>query len=173
MLRSDAAFKLYLTALMKNGMEASINAAVRRRDSLLASPATSTSEHSMETSTTEISSSDPATASPESIVTKPSANPSSTASPTASQNIAQSVLSASGTAQAQHTGPLSSDMSKLAAALGGSAGNASNPIVVTLAERWSYFPLSHFLVLTFCYSKRLVGISCHQIRDLHGNVHVL
>ncbi|OBZ75445.1 ATP-dependent zinc metalloprotease FTSH 5, mitochondrial [Grifola frondosa] len=36
LLRSDAAFQLYLTALHENGLESSINSAVRRRDALLA-----------------------------------------------------------------------------------------------------------------------------------------
>ena len=116
-------------------MEASINAAVRRRDSLLASTTASTSAPAIETSATETASSDTATGNVESVNVEPSVTTSSTASQTASQSIAQSVLATSGTAQPQHTGPLSPDMSKLAAALGGGAGNASNPIVVTLAER--------------------------------------
>lgn len=149
LLRSDTTFKLYLSALMRNGLESSINAAVRRRDSLLASmsAAASAASHATESSATP---SDSATAaSPETSATgsgatspvntsSPSAVSSASSIPTSSQDIAQSVLASAGTAASQApAGPLSPDMSKLATALSGGAGVANNPLVVTLAERAS------------------------------------
>lgn len=116
-------------------MQSSINAAVRRRDSVLASAATSASI-ATEIPATEPASSNVANATPDSAsASEPSVTASPSTSQTVSQSIAQSVIAASATTQPQHTGPLNSDMSKLAAALGAGAGNSNNPIVVTLAER--------------------------------------
>ncbi|GJE95145.1 ATP-dependent peptidase [Phanerochaete sordida] len=161
LLKSDAAFRLYLTALMKNGMESSINAAVRHRDSLLAiQSAPSTEAETVETAAAASdASATPAAA--ESTATSADASAtatSSTASSTvasSSQAIAESVLAraATGTAPSS-TGPLSADMSKLATALTAGQGGPNNPIVVTLAEpKGSWIPrLVRFLVYSAVFT---------------------
>ncbi|KAF7976298.1 hypothetical protein HWV62_5812 [Athelia sp. TMB] len=124
-LHSDVAFQLYCTSLVNTGLEASITPAVRRRESLLASapplsvPSNTTSAPSStsNTATSELSS-----------------TPASR-----SQEIAQGVLSGnSGTAalaaSAQPGVKTSTDMAQLVAALGSGAGNASNPIFVSVSD---------------------------------------
>lgn len=120
-------------------MEASINAAVRRRDSLLGVAAASVTTPATEASTPAPDSTAEATASEvagtstaQATATESTSSTSNTT--TVSQTIAQSVLASPHT-PTQRPGALNSDMSKLAAALGAGSGNANNPIVVTLAER--------------------------------------
>lgn len=137
LLKSDEAFQLYLQSLVKTGQEASVNPAVRRRESLLVSaPATSSS-------TTESSN----TAKPTETATPDAAS----ASVSSSQTIAQTVLaqhaSSPKAAPGAAPGATSSDMAKLAAAVG--AGQ-STPIPVSLVERRGYWvsSLVRFLFLT-------------------------
>ncbi|KAG1756777.1 ATP-dependent metallopeptidase Hfl [Suillus paluster] len=149
LLRSDAAFQLYLTSLLKTGQEASVNLAVRRRDSLLAASADGTTTAS-ETSPTD----SPATSSH-----SPSDAPSTSSPappPSRSQEIASDVL-------AGRAEPLlatsrldgapasqSSDMANLAAALSKGNGVSGNPIHVTISEPKgsTIMRLVRFLVLT-------------------------
>ncbi|KIP08133.1 hypothetical protein PHLGIDRAFT_69783 [Phlebiopsis gigantea 11061_1 CR5-6] len=158
LLRSDIAFKLYLTALMNNGMEASINAAVRRRDSLLGVAAASVTTPATEASTPAPDSTAEATASEvagtsTAQATATESTSSTSNSTTVSQTIAQSVLASPHT-PTQRPGALNSDMSKLAAALGAGSGNANNPIVVTLAEpKGSWIPRAiRFVVYTAVFT---------------------
>ncbi|KAI0780974.1 ATP-dependent metallopeptidase Hfl [Trametes elegans] len=137
LLRSDAAFKLYLIALRELGLDSSINAAVRRRDALLAStlaPAASSSTVSSQaqetTSAVQDSSSSTPTAQPASASTSQSASSTSSALPTSSQLAAQEVLAGNVTAaRSVHT-----DFDALKNALGQGTGVPGNPIVVALAE---------------------------------------
>lgn len=129
------AFQLYLTSLLKTGQEASVNLAVRRRDSLLAVAADGTNTAS------DVSQTDsPATSS------HPPSDAPSTSSPSPppsrSQEIASDVLAGRAEppsprldgASALH----SSDIANLAAALGKGSGVSGNPIHVTISERkWS------------------------------------
>ncbi|KAG1831763.1 ATP-dependent metallopeptidase Hfl [Suillus variegatus] len=150
LLRSDAAFQLYLTSLLKTGQEVSVNLAVRRRDSLLAAAATGTT-----TTATDASPAD----SPANASNSPSDAPSTsspTPPPSRSQEIASDVL-------AGRTGPLlatsrldgasasqSTDMTNLAAALSKGSGVSGNPIHVTISEPKgsTVMRLVRFLVLT-------------------------
>lgn len=125
LIRSDVAFQLYCTSLVNNGFESSIIPAVRRRESLLASAPPQ---------------SPPNTTAESSPVVNPVAAP--TALPTSrSQEIAQDVLSGNSAtslfSSAQAGGKASPDMAQLATALGGGAGNAGNPIFVTVSDRES------------------------------------
>jgi ATP-dependent metalloprotease len=113
---------LYLTALLRNGLEPSINSAVRRRDSLLAvSPVSS------------LPNSDPSSSS---ASLSPSGSHASQ-----SQQIAQAVLSGStptpGVSAALPDVSMgnSAEMTKLATALGVGKGVQGNPLYVTLSER--------------------------------------
>lgn len=127
LIRSDVAFQLYCTSLVNNGFESSIIPAVRRRESLLASA--------------------PPQALPNTTVeSSPTVNPVSaatTAPASRSQEIAQDVLSGNSATNlfgsAQAGGKATPDMAQLAAALGGGAGNAGNPIFVTVSDR-EYLP---------------------------------
>lgn len=126
LLRSDVAFQLYCTALVNTGLEASIAPAVRRRESLLAlSTAPTSTQHS--------------TAESNESVKLPSLDPSPL--PTSrSHQIAQGVLAGNASAttlsdSVQVGGKTTPDMAQLVAALGSGAGNAGNPIFVTVSDR--------------------------------------
>ena len=129
-MRSDVAFQLYLTSLVNSGSEASVNSAVRRRESLLATTVASTP------ASPDVSPEIPS-------ATQPQTN-SPTPPPSRSQEIAQSVLSGTGTAAPlPNPANASPDMSTLAAALSSGAGNQGNPIYVTVADR----ELVHYLFI--------------------------
>ncbi|KAI0306580.1 ATP-dependent peptidase [Multifurca ochricompacta] len=135
LLHSDKAFEYYLQALLKTSKEASINPAVRRRESLLAAhPLTSPSpvlapqaEHSEVPSATE-QQSVPSTSIP---------------TTSRSQHIASSVIAGSGVELPSPSAPglgspdqpLSADMAKLLAALGAGQGASGNPVHVIIKER--------------------------------------
>ncbi|KAK7693546.1 hypothetical protein QCA50_003115 [Cerrena zonata] len=150
LLRSDEAFKLYLSALVNSGYEASINSAVRRRESLLAATAASTSpaanESSPDTGSTEISSTSGAA-----LSKQPDAeNVSQTTTTSSSHRIAEMVLSAQSATPIRPNANLSPDMAKLAAALNSGAGTSNEPITVTISEsRGSWVPGTiRFVILT-------------------------
>ncbi|KAF9653112.1 ATP-dependent metallopeptidase Hfl [Thelephora ganbajun] len=137
-LRSDRAFELYLSALVKNGLEASVNAAVRRRDTILASsatPATPSADALLQAAVLPVTSTPDLGIKPED--TRP---PPSSLYPTRSESVARKVLSGGGS----FSGSVGNGLPKsdqLAAAITGGAGGSGNPIYVTLAEpkgTWAY-----------------------------------
>ncbi|KAH9934738.1 ATP-dependent metallopeptidase Hfl [Fomitopsis serialis] len=142
LIRSDIAFQLYLNALLKNGLASSVDAAVRRRDSILAATASSTPVAA--SSTSEATSADAA-----SVTESSTSTSSSQVTSTPSQKLAQAVLAGQG-AVSSATASQNTDMAKLQAALGGGMGGPSSPIVVTLAEqKGSWVPrLVRFLVIS-------------------------
>ncbi|KAI0727233.1 ATP-dependent metallopeptidase Hfl [Fomitopsis betulina] len=147
LIRSDIAFQLYLNALLKSGLASSVDAAVRRRDSILAATASSTSA----TTQSHAASSDAASQAPPvdaTTVTQSSAQISQ-AAPSPSQKLAQAVLAGQGAASST-TASQNADMAKLQAALSGGMGGPGSPIVVSLAEqKGSWVPrLVRFLVLS-------------------------
>ncbi|KAH7930770.1 ATP-dependent metallopeptidase Hfl [Leucogyrophana mollusca] len=158
LLHSDAAFQLYLTSLLKSGLESSVNAAVRRRESLLAAssgpvPPCPSPEP------VELLSTSPSPSTPDAISSRPSTHASAPTSPVGatsrSQEIAHEVLSGRATvtpASVSLAGPGASspDMAKLAAALSGGSGVSGNPIHVTISEPKgsAIMRLVRFLVLT-------------------------
>ncbi|KII88517.1 hypothetical protein PLICRDRAFT_161699 [Plicaturopsis crispa FD-325 SS-3] len=123
LLHSDQAFQLYLTALTKTGLESSVEAATRRRDSLLASAPVASSIPAQSDSSSTPSSGSAATSPPHVSTSLPRSR---------SQEIANAVLS--GQAD-KSSAPQSADMAKLAAALGSGSGVSENPIHVTISER--------------------------------------
>ncbi|KAI0709201.1 ATP-dependent metallopeptidase Hfl [Earliella scabrosa] len=131
LLRSDTAFKLYLTALRDLGLESSIAPAVRKRDALLAAPATVATGTVPQTdaaaSTTEAPAANPESSTATASETVISTSSSST---TASQQAAQEVLAGKATVARS----VNTDFDALGAALGRGAGVPGNPIVVTLNE---------------------------------------
>ncbi|RDX56804.1 ATP-dependent metallopeptidase Hfl [Lentinus brumalis] len=139
LIRSDTAFKLYITALHELGLDSSIAPAVRRRDAILAASAATASPSASPAATEAASSStDASSATSESTATAASASasasetaPSSSSTPlTPSQQAAQEVLAAKSTV----TRSVNTDFDALGAALGRGAGVPGNPIVVTLNE---------------------------------------
>lgn len=153
---------------MKNGLEASINSAVRRRDSLLAAHAAVPPSNPESVATDAASTTVPtAEASAQQATTS-----SSTGTVTASQTIAQSVLAQS--SPASPASPLSADMSKLATALTAGAGVPGNPIVVTLSER-EYFHLIAVQrsIYISCSSEGCLGSTVGPIRRNDLCVHIL
>lgn len=166
---------------MNNGMESSINAAVRRRDTLLASaPALASTipdsvSQPADTASVDVAATSETTAasSPSSLSSSGPSTATATATgagTTSSQSIAQSVLSTSG----QTAGPLNSDMSKLAAALSSGAGVPNNPIVVTLAERKAQqSPCISSLHLCISLSQRCMDSSTCPLPCLHGCLYFL
>ena len=143
LIRSETAFKLYLTALRDLGLESSITSAARRRDTLLAassSASTTASASGVSTSAPVAPTSADATDA-ESGTILPSesvASPSSSAAVSSSQQAAQEVLAGKETVvRSTHT-----DLDALGVALGRGAGVPGNPIVVTLNERKLHLLLS-------------------------------
>jgi ATP-dependent metalloprotease len=115
LLRSDVAFQLYLTALVNTGLSDSVNAAVRRRESLLAStPALDVSKSAGDTAAT-------------------TSDPSISALPTSrSQDIAQAVLSGKAIHPSVNSAGMTPELAQLAAAFASGAGNRANPIYVAV-----------------------------------------
>ncbi|KZT68122.1 ATP-dependent metallopeptidase Hfl [Daedalea quercina L-15889] len=143
LLRSDIAFQLYLNALLKSGLASSVDAAVRRRDSILAATATSSTPASLGAASEATSADAPSTTEYSSSAS------SSQVAPTPSQKLAQAVLAGQGAASSA-TAPQNTDIAKLQAALSGGLGGPTSPIVVTLAEqKGSWIPrLVRFLVMS-------------------------
>ncbi len=135
LIRSETAFKLYLTALRDLGLESSITSAVRRRDTLLtaatsASPAASAPSVSTSTQVAPASA-DATTTESGSPLASDLGTSSSTPTVSPSQLAAQEVLAGKETvARSTRT-----DLDALGVALGRGAGVPGNPIVVTLNER--------------------------------------
>jgi ATP-dependent metalloprotease len=131
-LQSDHAFELYVSALVKNGLESSVNAAVRRREGILASVATTADAHSSTISSPQTST----TLAPEPATT-PQASPSAIPTLSRSESIAQKILTGGpiGSSASVASGRL--DTSQFASALASGAGVSGNPIHVTVAERKS------------------------------------
>ncbi|KAG2063818.1 ATP-dependent metallopeptidase Hfl [Suillus decipiens] len=148
LLRSDAAFQLYLTSLLKTGQEVSVNLAVRRRDSLLAA-ATGT------TTATDASPTHSSANASHSLSDAPSTS-SPTPPPSRSQEIASDVLAGRAEPLLATSRPdggsasQSSDVANLAAALSKGSGVSGNPIHVTISEPKgsTIMRLVRFLVLT-------------------------
>ena len=132
LIRSDIAFQLYLNALLKNGLASSVDAAVRRRDSILAATA-SASASSQSDAVSPDATSQATTFTATATATESSVQISQVA-PTSSQKLAQAVLAGQGAASSLSASQ-NTDMAKLQAALGGGLGGPASPIVVTLAER--------------------------------------
>jgi ATP-dependent metalloprotease len=137
LLRSDAAFQLYLTALIKSGYQSSVNAAARRRDTLLSTtqPSPPSADHSSAATLADPSKLSDSTPTSTSEKT-PHAYP-----PTSSQHIAQAVMAAAGSNSLPFTHSQSPDMSRLQAAFKGVGGMGvqGNPLVVTVSEREQQF----------------------------------
>src|SRR5882762_10369971 len=114
LLRSDVAFQLYLAALVNTGLSDSVNAAVRRRESLLAStPAPDVSKSAGDTAAT-------------------TSDPSISALPASrSQDIAQAVLSGKAIHSSVNSA-MTPELAQLAAAFASGAGNRANPIYVAV-----------------------------------------
>ncbi|OSD01552.1 ATP-dependent metallopeptidase Hfl [Trametes coccinea BRFM310] len=135
LIKSDSAFKLYLVALRELGLESSINAAVRRRDALLASSsasATALPDAAPQVQQTPSTSPDVAATATQSTSTasSESASSESSAPASSSQKAAQEVLAGNVTVGRS----VNTDFDALRSALGRGAGVPGNPIVVTLAE---------------------------------------
>ena len=131
LIRSDTAFKLYLTALRELGLESSIASAVRRRDTLLAASSSTSAASASHTSDTAFATSAPAEVNTAETHAATSESSSSFSTVSPSQQAAQEVLAGKTTvARSVHT-----DFDALGAALGRGAGVPGNPIVVTLNER--------------------------------------
>lgn len=136
LLRSDAAFQLYLTSLVNNGLQSSINSAVRRRESLLASTAVETA---LSSDLSHVQSESGILDSSPTITDAASTTDLSTPSLSRSQQIAQAVLSGKTptpsylAASAQGNSP-SADMAQLAKHLASGAGSQGSPIHVTLSD---------------------------------------
>ncbi|GLB34957.1 putative peptidase family M41 [Lyophyllum shimeji] len=157
LLHSAPAFQLYLTALVHTGQKSSINPAVRRRDSLLASsPVLPPSTQAQSSGPSIASSSHTAEA-----LSRPSeaSNAAATAELateppplTSSQQIAEAVLQGQGEHPASQTGTSTPTMAKLQAAF--DSGNSGGPIQVSIVERkGSWIPrMVRFVALTLVSS---------------------
>jgi len=132
LLHSDKAFEYYLQALLKANKEASINPAVRRRESLLASHPLVTP--SSPAPLAEPESSGVTSASPQEV------SPTPPQSVSRSQQIASSVI-AGATVEPPSSpgspGQLSPDMARLLAAINAGQGASGNPVHVIIKERES------------------------------------
>lgn len=144
LIRSETAFKLYLTALRDLGLETSITSAARRRDTLLAalSPASTAAPLSGVSTSAPVApaSADATPAEADySFASESATSSSSPAAVSSSQQAAQEVLAGKETvARSTRT-----DLDALGAALGRGAGVPGNPIVVTLNER-EFIPILSF-----------------------------
>ena len=121
--------------MVKNGLEASVNAAVRRRDAILISSGTQPSvtpspDTPLQAAALPVTPTLGSSAKPEDA--QPPPQPSF--SPTRSESIAQKVLSGGGSFSSSLGGGFSKP-DRLATAIAGGAGGSGNPIFVTLAER--------------------------------------
>jgi len=127
LLQSPEAFKIYLTCLEKVGQTSSINAAVGKRDELLATQVATIAADQSSAAESSPAPLDTPAASP--IVDTPSPEPSKAPSP--SEVIAQQVLSKSTAQKTSSSGPPVPEVLKLAATGEGQAA----PIQVSIVER--------------------------------------
>ncbi|KAI0302030.1 ATP-dependent peptidase [Russula brevipes] len=135
LLHSDKAFEYYLQALLKASKEASINPAVRRRESLLAAhPLATPSPPALQAEPSELSSTSAQEAVSDSVPPQPAVS--------RSQQIASSVLAGATVEPPSSSipglgsmGQLSPDMVKLLAALSAGQGGSGNPVHVIIKER--------------------------------------
>jgi ATP-dependent metalloprotease len=135
LLHSDKAFEYYVQALLKANKEASINPAVRRRESLVAAHpliTPSSQEGPSEDSSTPVQEAQEAV------------SPTSSQTVSRSQQIASSVIAGGSveppslsTPGLGSPGQLSPDMAKLLAALSAGQGGSGNPVHVIIKERES------------------------------------
>jgi ATP-dependent metalloprotease len=123
---SDAAFQVYLAALINTGQKASIGPAVRQRDSILA--VSSDSIASSPNTSFGTSSQDSSAAEPASGEAKPPLPPRSS-----SQDIAQLVLSGQAEHAASQSATSSPNLTKFSTAL--EANDSASPIQVSIVER--------------------------------------
>lgn len=148
LLHSQEAFKIYLSCLVQTNQQTAINAAVRRRDSLLAAhPLTTSGSAVNANAVTEVSGEAatvpaPEPAVPSSTESTPSAEPSAPAPSEApkqavspSQEIAQSVLSGQPAASVASGAVNASQFAKLKGSFSGPEGSTENPIQVSIVER--------------------------------------
>lgn len=110
--------------MVKNGLESSIDPAVRRRDSLIATATVAPTPSSDPLPQTSSATSEP-------VAETPAPTPSTPQ--TRSETVAQKVLSGAsfGSSSSSST---KAEPSQFAAAVSGGAGVSGNPIYVTLAE---------------------------------------
>jgi len=137
-IQSDRAFELYLSALVKNGLESSVDPGVRKRDSILSASTVVSAPPSDPLPQKPPATSEPITG------TIPPPTPQSRSEAVAKKVLTGALLGGSS------SGPTKVDSSQLASALSGGAGVSGNPIHVTLAESkgsWVYKSL-RFLVIT-------------------------
>ena len=118
---------------MKSGYETSINSAVRRRDTILATAATAAATGEAEAPLEALGTSTN-TATPQTPVDGAAQATSDAALLTASLSASQKVAQAGLSGKSNDTA-MSPDMSRLSAAMSHGAGVPGNPIVVTLSER--------------------------------------
>ncbi|RDB21001.1 Mitochondrial inner membrane i-AAA protease supercomplex subunit YME1 [Hypsizygus marmoreus] len=143
LLHSVDAFQVYLTALIHTGQKASINPAVRRRDSLLAlSPLASPAGQVVNgvSSPTSIPTTPVDTTQPESSLETvsaaervPQSEDVASVPRSSSQDIAQAVLASQAERAASQAGSASGDITKLHTAF--DAGGSTSPIQVSIVER--------------------------------------
>jgi len=144
-----------------------VNAAVRRRDTILASSATQPSVTPSPDTPLQAPVL-PLTPTPDPSMKPEDARPPppSSFSPTRSESVAQKVLSAGGSFSSS-LGNGHPKSEQLVAAVAGGAGGSGNPIYVTLAERelprLSRVPA---LNLRIFFSQRNMGIPVNQIRRI-------
>ncbi|KAF9500872.1 ATP-dependent metallopeptidase Hfl [Pleurotus eryngii] len=148
LLKSDEAFQIYLTALLRLGNPSKIPAAVRRRDSLLIGRGAATIPSQTEGSEAVAEGGVAAALAKEpsgSLLEGASGRPVSK-----SQEIADSVLSAQALGSTGTPVPPGSDMAKLAAAIQAAGGSAAAPVQVSIVERkGAWAPrLTRFIILT-------------------------
>ncbi|TFK76445.1 ATP-dependent peptidase [Pluteus cervinus] len=135
LLNSAPAFQLYLTSLVNAGQQASINPAVRRRDTLLAMHAP-TATGTVDVPTTGEVSATPLTPAPgiePATPQTPLTPPLTTSTVPSSQDIAQAVLAGQTQASGATPGVSNPDFAKLTG--GADGGNVVNPIQVSIVER--------------------------------------
>ena len=113
-----------------------MDAAVRRRDSILAATTSSTSAAAQSDAATSDVATQATSSDATATATESSAQVSQVA-PTPSQKLAQAVLAGQGAASSA-TASQNTDIAKLQAALSGGLGGPGSPIVLKLAERESY-----------------------------------
>ncbi|KAF9053689.1 ATP-dependent metallopeptidase Hfl [Hymenopellis radicata] len=160
LLRSEEAFQAYITCLVRTGLDSSVQAAARRRDSLLASTATAAAAASTAPGSEEVNASSAAIASTpasDAPAAEPTSQPQPTATPApkSSQEIVMTVLA--GRTGSQAKAPFDTDAAKLASTL-----ETMGPLQVSVVERkGSWIPriIRHVLTLLTVSSVFLVILS--------------
>ncbi|KIK57837.1 hypothetical protein GYMLUDRAFT_46049 [Collybiopsis luxurians FD-317 M1] len=135
LLHSEEGFRVYISCLVNTGQQAAVNAAVRRRESLLSAHPFSTpspTQSASETSILEEESVSPPTV-------EKDAAAAAKASVSSSQEIAQNVLSGAKDPIKQRSSKDSSPLTNPLSLAAGSAVPTGQPIEVTLVERKGYW----------------------------------